>query len=231
MDARLVTVVVPAHNAERYLTEAIDSVLAQAHRPLEIIVVDDGSTDHSAELARSFGSPVAVLTQPQQGAATARNRGVDAAHGEYLAFLDADDVWSADKLALQLAALEAHPDWPAVFGQVEQFISPELDEDTQRQIVCPPGPRAGLHVGAMLIRRADFQTVGPFDPHYALGEFVDWCARAAERGLAFQVLPQVVMRRRLHTTNLTRRQRDDQGAYVRLAKAALDRRRAHLKDK
>lgn len=97
-DPGLVSVIIPVYNGERYLRTAIESVLAQNVCPIEIIVVDDGSTDASQTVAREFMPMVQVITQSNRGASVARNRGVALAHGEILAFLDADDLWLADKL-------------------------------------------------------------------------------------------------------------------------------------
>ena len=98
---------IPCYNASRFLRETLDSALAQTHLPLEILVVDDGSTDDSAEIARSYGPPVRVISQPNQGESVARNRGIDEAQGEWIAFLDADDLWAPEKLERQLAAVDS----------------------------------------------------------------------------------------------------------------------------
>ncbi|MGQ9503351.1 MAG: glycosyltransferase family 2 protein [Thermogutta sp.] len=98
-----ISVVIPVFNGERFLAEAIRSALAQTLPPYEILVVDDGSTDESAELAESFGPPVRVLREENRGEAAARNCGIEAARGDWIAFLDCDDVWKPEKLALQAA--------------------------------------------------------------------------------------------------------------------------------
>jgi glycosyltransferase involved in cell wall biosynthesis len=225
MPPALISVIIPVRNCEQYLGEAIRSILAQAHRPVEIIVVDDGSTDGTAQVAQSFGPPVVCVAHDRHNTAAARNRGVELAQGEFLAFLDADDVWSDNKLSLQLSALEAHLELDAVFGLVENFISPDLDEAARKRLRCPPERMAGLTAGAMLIRRGAFERLGYFDPQWQIVEVVDWCVRAIEKGMSYQVLPELVMRRRLHATNKTTRQREEQIEYVRMAKAALERRR------
>src|SRR5436853_749734 len=99
----LVSVIIPVYNCEQYLAEAIQSVLAQTHPTIELIVVDDGSTDNSAAVAKSF-AVVRYVFQRQGGPGAARNRGISLARGSFLAFLDADDVWVAGKLTRQLAA-------------------------------------------------------------------------------------------------------------------------------
>ena len=110
-----VSVVIPCYNREGILGRAIRSALAQTVPPLEIVVVDDGSTDGSADVARGFGGCVRVIEQPNGGAAAARNRGIEAARGDWIAFLDSDDEWHPEKLALQLAAAERFPETRLVF--------------------------------------------------------------------------------------------------------------------
>lgn len=114
-----VSVVIPAYNASPFLRETLASALAQTHRPLEVIVVDDGSTDDTAAIAESFGPPVRVIRQPNQGESVARNRAIDEAAGEWIAFLDADDLWKPEKLAAQLALAE--PDVVAIQCDVYYF--------------------------------------------------------------------------------------------------------------
>lgn len=221
-----VSVVIPVHNGARYLGEAIASALGQVEPPLEVIVVDDGSSDGSAEVARGFGDLVHVVAQPQSGAAAARNRGVALARGNYLAFLDADDLWPAERLASQLAAFAADPALAAVFGAVEQFISPDLAPELAARLVCPAEPTPAAVAGTILVTRAAFQRVGAFNARYRAGESLDWQARAAEAGLAMRTLPVVVLRRRLHATNSMRLRPEATADYLRVVKAALDRRRA-----
>lgn len=100
-----VSVIVPCYNGARYLRETLASALGQTRAPLEVLVVDDGSTDDSAGVAEAFGLPVRVIRQANGGESTARNRGIDEARGDWLAFLDADDVWEPHKLERQLAAV------------------------------------------------------------------------------------------------------------------------------
>jgi glycosyltransferase involved in cell wall biosynthesis len=220
----LVSVILPVFNAGKYLAEAVESILAQSYRPVEIIVVDDGSTDDSAEVARRFG-PVRYHFQANAGAATARNQGVELAQGDFLSFLDADDIWSADKLSRQMDILADDPDLSLVFGHVQQFYSPELDEETRRKINLPQEAMPGYHVGTMLVSREDFFRVGPFETSLKMGEFIDWHAKAKEKKLKSFMMPEVVMKRRIHTNNMTTRERENQMDYVRLLKAALDRKR------
>ncbi len=226
----LISVVIPAYNADRYLGAALDSVLAQSYRRLDIIVVDDGSTDRTAEVVRGFGSAVRYDYQPHGGISTAVNHGIELSRGECLAFLDADDLWTSEKLTLQMAVLEANPELEAVFGAVECFLSPELDAESRRKLVCPAGLLRVQMKPAMLIRRASFSRIGLFDPGLRIGEFIDWQARALDQGLRTATLPQLVLRRRIHGANTTLRESHSKTDYVRIARAALLRRRQQPTD-
>jgi glycosyltransferase involved in cell wall biosynthesis len=221
----LVSAIIPSYNYGRYLAEAIDSVLSQTYPGIEVIVVDDQSTDDSVEIARGYGDRVRLVQVAHGGVSMARNTGVAVARGEYLAFLDADDVWVETKLARQVSALQADDALDIVFGHVQQFYSPDLDADTRGRIVCPPEPQRGFHAGAMLLRAPTFARVGPFEARWRAGEFIEWYSRAETLGLRTLMQSEVVMRRRLHAVNQTRRERDSLNDYPQILKARLDRRR------
>ena len=219
----LISVIVPVYNGEPYLAEALDSVMRQTYRPIELIVVDDGSTDRSAAVAKAR-SAVRYSYQANQGIGAARNSGVTLATGTYLAFLDADDVWMPDKSGRQMEAFESDASLDMVFGHVQQFISPDLPDHLTRAIRCPSHSVPGRLPGAMLVRRDAFRRVGLFSA--AIGEVVDWMLRAQELGLKSRMLHEVVLRRRLHGANSVLRHPDVQREYAKYLKAALDRRRA-----
>jgi len=221
-----VSVVIPCYNGARYLGEAVRSVLDQDYEPLEILVVDDGSTDSSVEVARSFGERVHSISRPHLGASAARNHGIEHARGDMLAFLDADDLWTKGRLRLQLAAFERDPKIDIVIGHTEQFASPDMPESERAGFRFDPAPTAARLSGALLVRRAAFDRVGGFAPQWETGEFIDWYLRAEELGLKAVMLPQVVLRRRLHRANHGIVRSDARQNYVSVIKAALDRRRA-----
>jgi glycosyltransferase involved in cell wall biosynthesis len=219
-----VSVVIPVRNGARYLGEAIGSVLSQGVREIDVIVVDNGSTDGSRAVAESFGAPVRVIDEPQQGAAHARNSGAKLATGEYLAFLDADDLWAPGKLARQLKELEARHDLDMVFTHGENFLSPELTETERREVGFAAGVFPFIMPSAMLARRESFFKVGPL-PDLREGEFIAWYSLALSMGIRADVLPEAFVLRRVHLTNSTRiaPRRDE---LLRAARMVLDHKRS-----
>ena len=225
MDDRLISVVIPTFNRAGYLPEAVDSVLAQGHASLELIVVDDGSTDDTAAVVARCGNAVRYHFQPNRGIAGARNAGAALARGAYLAFLDSDDAWTPGKLARQMAVLDANPGVDVVYGHAEQFYSPDVEPAFWRGYRAKPGVVAAPVCGAMLIRRAAFDRVGAFDPRFGIGIEMDWYARLVEQGLRAVMLPDVVFRRRLHRGNFNIVRADEQSERLHVLKAVIDRRR------
>jgi len=221
-----VSVIIPIYNSGRYLREAIDSVLAQTYSALEVLVVDDGSSDNGPELASRYGPPVQVIAQSHRGHPAARNAGVAAGTGDFLAFLDADDVWTADKLKLQIEAFEANPSLDLVFGHMQNFISPELSEPERAKIKCNSTVLPGLLQGSMLARRRSFERVGPFPEERKMGDFLDWYGRATLAKLNMHMLPEMLVRRRIHLANFQRTHKHLRRENLLVLKKLLDLRRA-----
>jgi glycosyltransferase involved in cell wall biosynthesis len=221
-----VSVVVAAFDAERYLGDAIESVLRQTRPPVEVIVVDDGSSDGTSQVAHGFGRAVRCVRQSRSGIGAAVNLGIALSCGEQLAFLDADDLWTENKLALQVDALESAAHLDMVFGHAQQFHSPELTDQQRFRIRLHADPVPGIHRGTMLIRREALERVGPFATRWTLGEFIDWYARALDVSLSSSVLPEVIMHRRLHMDNSGIRDREARSDYVEILRVVLNRRRA-----
>ena len=196
----LVSVIVPIHNGERFLGEALDSVGAQDYDNVEVIVVDDGSTDGGPSLARA--RDVVLIRQDQRGAGSARNAGIDLARGEILAFLDQDDVWMPSKLRRQVEVLTTHPESiclaqqtyfledgaiaPAWFGKPELLLAAD---------------HAGWAPSCLAVRRSTFDRVGRFDARLRHISDVDWFSRAAQIGIPIEIPPETLVRRRIHAAN------------------------------
>ena len=220
-----ISVIIPLYNGESFVAAAIESVLGQTRPPQEVIVVDDGSTDESATVARRYGQHIALVQQPNAGGASARNRGVALAKGDLLAFLDHDDYWVPEKLAWQLDAFQQSPHLEAVFGQLQQTET----MNTAGQDISHFGLNAqdGCHLDTLLIRRAAFQRIGNFDPTWTI-DTVEWLWRARRLALCVQILPQVLAWRRIHGDNLSVRARPQFHAeYLRLIRQQLAQQRAN----
>ena len=201
----LVSCIIPVFNGERYLRQAINSILKQSYRPLEIIVVDDGSTDGTAELVKSYGQQITYLFQPNRGPGAARNLGLTVAKGELIAFIDADDLWHPEKLSRQVKRLNAPPPIDVCFTVVSNFWIPELIEEKKRlqeknlvKTIIPFVP------SSCLARRSLFETIGQFDSELLIGEDSILFSRMKDRGVANDVLREVLVYRRIHENNLTR---------------------------
>jgi glycosyltransferase involved in cell wall biosynthesis len=227
MDLPLINCIVPVFNGERYLGEALESILKQSYRAIEIIVADDGSTDETARIVSRYGERIRYLRQPNAGPAAARNLGLAAAKGEFVAFLDADDLWHAEKLERQMACFETRPELDYCLAHVQNFWVPELIEEQkifQDHRISKALP--GYSTGTLVARRALFDSVGRFNPAIKHADDTDWFLRASEHGAAMEMLPDILLYRRLHQTNLSRlRAANSRDQYLQMLKTALDRRR------
>lgn len=225
--APLVSVVIPVYNRADLIARAVQSALSQSYRSIEVIVVDDASTDGTGGVLAGLADPrLRCLEHPvNRGAAAARNTGVAAARGEYIAFLDSDDVWFPDKLARQVAAMRGQP--PEIAGHVCGYDC-RRDGYPARRVVPDWTPRNfrrrqlyGCTCGpgtTLLCRRAMFTTVGPFDEELRRLEDWDWLLRIAEKGYRLLGSPEILARVEVSAAN-TRRGVD----------AAIERiRRRHL---
>jgi glycosyltransferase involved in cell wall biosynthesis len=220
----LVSVLITAYNAENYLAEAIDSALAQTYPHVEIVVVDDGSTDATLDVVRRYPQ-VRSHRQDRAGIGAARNTAVGLATGEFLTFLDADDRFPPDKLDIQLRAFAAEPALDVVYGHVREFVSPDLSPD-ERARIRPAVPDHESHLsGVMLIRRTAFDRIGAWRVGLRVGTGVEWYTRSLEAELHTIVLPDVLLERRLHLSNNGLQEADHRIQYASIVKAALDRRR------
>jgi glycosyltransferase involved in cell wall biosynthesis len=222
-----VDVVIPAFNAAQYLSEAIQSVLAQGPQLGRIIVVDDGSTDGTAELVHNFAGPIELVSEPHRGAGAARNAGVRRCSAEFLAFLDADDRWLPGKLAIQVAALNADRTFDFAICKIRCFASPELPTDERAGLEHRHAqPLEGWNASALLIRRIAFERVGSVHEDLRVGEMIDWFNRARLLGLRAAIVDETLIERRLHRRNTTREQIGSYRDYALAAKRHLDRLRA-----
>lgn len=226
MDHPLVSVIMPVYNCEKYVAEAVESVLGQTYTHIELICIDDRSTDGTLPILKSFGDRIALVEAPENGGiAKARNLGIAHATGEFIAFADADDIWKPTKLAQQMKQFDQDLTLDISFCMIQNFLSPELPDEVKATKRFPTDAIPGQISGAFVARRSSFDRVGLLSEHYRAGEFIDWMNRASELGLRHAMVPEVLYLRRVHAANTTQ-SRAAQMEYLRIAKAALDRKRS-----
>ena len=219
-----VSVLIPAYNAGRYVSECLESVFRQTFPPAELIVINDGSTDDTLDRLLTYADRISLHNRENRGVCQTLNEAIDYASGQWVAFLDADDHWAPDKLARQVDFLQQNADLDACFGHIQQFVSPDLPPDIQAGIACQNSPQPGWLKTTLLIRREAFSQTGLFNPTYKTGDFVEWFSRAKHMGLRFTMLPDLVAYRRLHRSGLAS-QTQHHHEFAHILKAHLDRRR------
>lgn len=222
MSSPLVSVVVPVFNGERFLAAALDSVSAQTYRPVEVIVVDDGSTDRSPEIARS--RPVRYLRQSNCGVAAARNAGIAAARGTLVAFIDQDDEWEPHKLTTQVGHLLDRPDLGFVLARLQWFLEPGTAKPPWLREEWLTVSTPGYAPGVLLARRELFDRLGSYDESYEVGSDTEWMVRARDAGVGFEMLPDVLLRYRIHGDNAIYRTDALRAEIFRVLRASMARR-------
>jgi GT2 family glycosyltransferase len=220
----LVSVIVPVYNGARFLAGAIDNILRQNYSALEITVVDDGSTDDIDRAVAALPIDVRYFKQENAGAASARNRGIRDASGEFIAFLDVDDLWPADNLTCLAEVLAGRPELDIVRGYA-QIVQNDAATG-QLDYIGNPGESFPYYLGAALYRRRAFEKIGLFDTELRFAEDTDWYNRAGEVGIAMVRLDQVTLLARRHDANMTRGKSLVELNALRVFKKALDRKRA-----
>ncbi|MGB3536465.1 MAG: glycosyltransferase [Microcoleaceae cyanobacterium] len=211
-NASQVSVVIPVYNGDRYIVQAVESILNQTYSASEIIIIDDGSTDNTYEVLQPYQSRIHYVYQENLGVSVARNHGIELSQGEFVAFLDADDVFLPDKLAVQLAVFAAHPNLDIVqsgWRRVNQNGETLIDVKPWEQI-----PQLNLEswlrwkpfgtMGTLMFRRNSLQQVGGFEPGLTHAEDVDLILRLCLNGCQSDWLRQPTVCYRQHDRNTMR---------------------------
>ena len=224
MNHPLVSVIIVVKNGERYLARAIESILSQTYDHYEIIVVDGQSTDNTEKIAKSY-TKVRYLLQTDKGIANAYNIGIEAAKGELIAFLSHDDTWTSNKLSTQVNYLISHPEIEYTVAKVK-FI---LEEGH----TIPPGFRPelleGEHTGfimeTLVARKTLFEAIGKLNPEYTVAEDVDWFSRAKDHNVPVAVMPEVLLYKHIHNTNLSLNSSVNNQNLLKILRNSIERRR------
>ncbi len=219
-----VSVILPVYNAAATLEQAVQSVRDQGHPSLEIVIVDDGSTDDSPAVIERLAAPdVRCFRQENAGPSAARNVAIRECQAPVIAMIDADDLWPEGKLALQLERLREDPELMVVSGLIERV---PLDGNSLDPALYGDGLRtSSVNLGAALFRREVFDSVGLLDESMRFSEDQDWFLRAREQGVKMLFLQEVTLIYRRHEGNMTARRSARQLMIPAALKKSLERRR------
>lgn len=228
-DHRLVSIIMPVCNGERFLGDAIRSVLGQSHRAIQLIVVDDGSSDRSGEVARGFPE-VEYHRKENGGVGTARNLALRQVRGEFIAFLDADDLWEPEKLKAQLEWMDAHPEHGLVFAYERFFVTEGAETPAWYTGDRMQEDHVAFVPGTLLVRREVAQRVGDFVTHLHHEDDTEWFMRAKDAGFGIGIMKQTLLHRRIHGANISMQARPSAQVLFKLLKDSILRQRTKNKD-
>lgn len=217
----VISVIIPTYNAANFIQDAIQCVLDQNYPSVEIIVIDDGSTDNTEDIIQSIDADIRYYKQDNNGAASARNRGIKDASSHLIAFLDVDDLWPKNNLRVLVDELMDDPLLQVVHGYAQLTM---MDEETGKfEYIGNPEESFPYYIGAGLYRRSVFQDVGLFDEELEFAEDSDWFERAKHLGKPVKRIDQVTLFVRRHDDNMTSGKADHELHPLRMVKKTLDR--------
>jgi glycosyltransferase involved in cell wall biosynthesis len=210
------SVIIPAYNAEGFLADCLESVFLQTTPPSEVICVDDGSSDATSEIARSY-PVVTLIRQENQGCSSARNAALRVAASSVIAFCDADDVWLPEKMTQQLNDIEGSV--AVSYCATEEFVSglSTMSGTRHPQTYCLPV------TSCVVVRKAVFNQTGLFDESIRDTEFIDWWSRVLAAGVSLAVSNEILVRRRIHATNKSRSSFQSPAEFLKLARRHRER--------
>ena len=220
----LVSVIIPVYNGSRYLTEALDSVVQQTYQPIEIIVIDDGSTDNSVNIVRSY-KQVRFTYQSNQGVAVARNVGISQARGEFIALLDQDDRWTPNKLSVQINYLLEHENIGYTLAKMRVFLEAGTEKPSWLKAEYISEDISGYILGALVVRKPILEKVGEFNPNYKFGNDSDWFFRAKDAGIPMAILPETLLYKRVHSANESHKIEAMTTDMLQLVRSSIQRKR------
>ena len=218
----LISVIMPVYNGEKFIKEAIDNILGQNYPALEIIVVDDGSTDNTKNIIDKLPVDIRYFPQTNDGPASARNKGIRDASGKYILFLDVDDLWPENNIHLLLNEIEKDKNLEVVRGYAQLM---KTDEKGKMEFIGNPRDSFPDYIGAGIYRREVFEKVGLYDPAMKFGEDADWFNRARELNIPMKRLDAVTLYVRRHGGNMTEGKSLLELNALKVFKKALDRQR------
>lgn len=208
---KLVTAIVVVYNGEKYLNDCLRSIVDQDYHPLETLVIDDGSTDSTPDIIKSFGGKIRYYRQKNGGEASARNKGIELANGDYINFLDADDIWCPGKISTQVAVLDEYPQYGVVFGDFcrindsfrynsfhELNIEPmksKIDSNWSGWLFPRMLLDSWVHIITAMARKNVFSAIGEFNSENIIGTDYDFWIRTSRKFQMAKIPYQVALYR------------------------------------
>ena len=202
MSNPLVSIILAVKNGEKYLDFAIKSILKQTFQDYEIIVIDGKSQDRTPKIAQSYPQ-IRYYYQQGQGVADAYNVGIEKAKGEILAFISHDDLWSIDKLDIQVNYLQNHPEIKYTVAKVKFFLEPGEAIPSGFRPELLTGEHTGFIMETLVVRKELFKIIGNFNSNYHVAEDVDWFSRVKDAVIPHKVIERVLLYKRVHNTNIS----------------------------
>ncbi len=198
----LVSIIIPAYNQGKYIHKALSSIFTDSYSPKEVIVVNDGSTDNTAEIVAAFPN-IQYIYQKNQGVSVSRNTGINASKGAFIAFLDSDDIWIPGRLKYSIEYFLNHPDIEYVLGKQQMFLEKGCTKPQHIKPEWLERPQSASNPGVLMTKRVCFEKIGLFNPDYVSGEDTEWLLRANEANIKMARISLTVINRRIHNTNLS----------------------------
>ena len=209
----LITIIVPVYNREKYIAEALNSLLKDDYQPKEIVLVDDGSTDRTAEILRKYEG-INYHYQEHQGVSVARNTGISNSHGEFITFLDSDDIWMPGRLEYCIRFFESHPEVDYLLGKQVTFLEDGFLKPIHIKQSWLDFPQESSGTGVLMTKKTCFDKVGFFNPDFRSSEDKDWLLRASEAKLQMARIPLIMVKQRLHGQNISLLENENQMGRV-----------------
>lgn len=220
----LVSIILAVRNGERFLAEAIRSVLAQDYPSHELLVVDGHSTDRTAEITRTFPG-AQFLPQPGHGLSAAWNFGLARARGDWIALLEHDDVWTPEKLRTQIAFMLARPELQFTLSHAQFFLEPGCAWPSGYNPDWLKAPQIGSMLSSFVARKSAFAQVGMFDERLKTAADMDWFSRAKDLRIPMAYLAETLMLKRVHDCNVTSQTRLNNAELLEVIQRTLARKR------
>ncbi|HEY9693249.1 MAG TPA: glycosyltransferase [Oculatellaceae cyanobacterium] len=223
----LVSVIVAVKNGERYLASALTSIFSQDYQAFEVIVVDDGSIDATQAIANSFPG-VSLIQEAGNGVANARNVGIDAANGEFIAFLSHDDLWTINKLSTQVNYLLQHSEIQYTIAKIKFFLEPGYSiPPTFKPQLLSQEP-VGYIPETLVAKKSLFAAIGKFDTSLSVAEDVDWFSRASDYQITKAIIPQVLLYKRIHDANTSLTSQISDQNLLRVMRRSIKRKQNYV---